>query len=229
MIEKDSNFIKRLMRAFMRIFYKLLYHRMAWTYDFVAATVSVGMWQEWVKSVIPYLKGPHILELGHGPGHLQKALLDDQPPGSFTAGLDFSPQMGRMAQRRLRRWGKEASLVNGDARKLPFDNESFNAIVATFPSEYMYNLKTLAEIHRVLKIDGELVVLPLAYITGKRPMDRAAAFLFKVTGQAPEIEQSDLKPAKKAGFDFETNWIELDKSKLLIIIARKSQPKSSLE
>ena len=60
----------------MRLFYNLLYHPFAFTYDLVAWFVSFGKWKDWVFSVVPHLKGTLILELGHGPGHLQRLLLD---------------------------------------------------------------------------------------------------------------------------------------------------------
>ena len=65
--------VKRLRTAFMRAFFAGLYTQMAWTYDLVAAVVSVGMWTSWVRSTLTYLNGPQVLELGHGPGHLQIA------------------------------------------------------------------------------------------------------------------------------------------------------------
>jgi ubiquinone/menaquinone biosynthesis C-methylase UbiE len=46
----------------------------AWSYDLVAAVVSLGQWNHWVGSVLPYLPGVNILEIGHGPGHLQRLL-----------------------------------------------------------------------------------------------------------------------------------------------------------
>ncbi|HRJ76215.1 MAG TPA: hypothetical protein PLX90_09465, partial [Anaerolineales bacterium] len=64
------------MRRFMRIFFYLLYHPFAFAYDFVAAFVSFGQWKNWGRSILPFISGTHILELGHGPGHLQRFLLN---------------------------------------------------------------------------------------------------------------------------------------------------------
>ncbi|MEW6241946.1 MAG: class I SAM-dependent methyltransferase, partial [Chloroflexota bacterium] len=56
----------------LRVFYHWLYHPFAWVYDFVAAVVSLGRWNEWIMTVMPLIEGTRILELGHGPGPLQR-------------------------------------------------------------------------------------------------------------------------------------------------------------
>ena len=89
------------MRNLLRFFFHLLYHPFAFTYDWVAAIVSVGRWKDWVLSVIPFIEGTRILELGHGPGHLQRVLLSRD---LVAVGLDESAAMGRLAQRNLRRF-----------------------------------------------------------------------------------------------------------------------------
>ena len=124
----------RLFRSFLGLFFRLLYHPFAWTYDFVAAVVSLGRWQAWVQSVLPYLKG-RVLEIGHGPGHLQISL---HAHGFLAVGLDESRQMSRQAASRLRRQGYPVNLARGVAQQLPFQNTSFDTIVATFPSEYIF-------------------------------------------------------------------------------------------
>jgi len=78
-------------------FFNLLYHPFAWTYDLVAAIVSLGRWQDWLMQAMPYLSG-RVLEIGFGPGHLQVALNE---AGMQAFGLDESRQMGRQARRRL--------------------------------------------------------------------------------------------------------------------------------
>src|SRR5215210_3797866 len=132
------------MRTFMRFFFYLLYHPFAFAYDLVAATVSLGRWKDWVLSVVPFIEGRRILEIGHGPGHLQHLLLSR---GLLAVGLDESPQMGRLAKHNLRRWFStqtnnaphhvyaQISLTRGIAQHLPFLDESFDTLVATFPAE----------------------------------------------------------------------------------------------
>jgi ubiquinone/menaquinone biosynthesis C-methylase UbiE len=212
---------QRLLRFILKIFYRLLYHRLAWTYDLVAWLVSVGLWSEWVRSVLDFLDGPRVLELGHGPGHLQAEL--HRRPGRFSnpVGLDRSPQMGRLALGRLRRLGLPTALLNAQAQALPFASQSFDQVVATFPTEYIADPHTLAEIHRVLAPAGSLVILPVAYITGRRLRDRLAAFLFRATGQAPHLDENALHHAAGPGFEVRIERKVLKSSLVLVIVAKK--------
>ena len=63
-----------LMTRFLRFFFRHFYHEFAWTYDFVAAVVSIGRWNQWIDSALPFVQGRRVLEIGHGPGHLQEHL-----------------------------------------------------------------------------------------------------------------------------------------------------------
>lgn len=210
----------RCMHWILKVFYRLLYHRMAWTYDAVAWFVSVGLWTEWVRSVLPYLEGARVLELGHGPGHLQMELQKRSGPG-LTVGLDRSLQMGKVARLRLRRKKIEPKLIQGESQSLPFSDQSFDQVVATFPTEYITDPNTLAEIWRVLAPHGSLIVLPAAYITGRRLRERLAAALFRATGQAPEWKDAALHPAWRAGFETRLEYLDLESSRLIVIVARK--------
>jgi ubiquinone/menaquinone biosynthesis C-methylase UbiE len=78
----------------------LLYNELAWAYDLVAWLVSFGQWKVWGRAAIPRLRGPRVLEIAHGPGHLLVAM---HRAGLEPVGLDFSPQMGRLARAKLRR------------------------------------------------------------------------------------------------------------------------------
>jgi ubiquinone/menaquinone biosynthesis C-methylase UbiE len=208
----------------LRVFFYLLYHQLAWTYDWVAAVVSIGAWQNWVLSVLPYLEEGRCLELGHGPGHLQQALWDKKDASLAVFGLDASPQMGRIANRRLKRSGVSPNLVNGFAQNLPFPEGTYRCVVATFPTEYIFNPSTLAEIHRVLAPGGRLVVLTSAFITGQRQREKTAAWLFKVTGQSSPLDRRLLEPARQAGFRVRVEEIKLNTSVVILCIAEKGEP-----
>jgi ubiquinone/menaquinone biosynthesis C-methylase UbiE len=207
----------------LKVFFDLLYHSFAWTYDGVAAVVSLGRWKGWVYSVIPFLNGPRILELGYGPGHLQLQLLARHLD---VYGLDESPQMGQQARHRLAAASFSPHLARGKAEALPYPSGQFNDVVATFPSEYIARPETLAEIYRVLQPDGRLVVLLAAWITGKSTRERIAAWLFRITGQVPTSDavfEKALEQLAAAHFAAELNWTEVDSSRLLVITAIKTK------
>ena len=212
----------RFILSLLRPFFYLLYHQFAWTYDFVAAVVSLGHWKDWLLGVLPYIEGQRVLELGHGPGHLQVALNEK---GYQVYGLDESRFMGWLASRRLKKKAFPVRLSRGYAQELPWANETFDCILSTFPSEYIFDPRTLAEVHRVLLPGGRAVVLPLAWITGGRPLERLAAWLFRVTGQA-QGKPGQLNPVVRkrfeaAGFGVRSQAVNLGPSLLLVIVATK--------
>lgn len=214
----------QLLPVILRLFFRLLYHSFAWAYDLVSWAVSLGSWNNWVESVVPYVKGPHVLELGHGPGHLQRTLLD---LGLLTIGLDESRQMGHLAKKRLIQAGyTQVKITRGLVQSLPFQAGTFDTVVSSFPSEYIFDNQTLVEAHRVLTNGGRFVVLPAAWITGQKLMERYAAGLFRVTGQTPsdpiEVISERLKgPFVEAGFSVNIEQVEVKSSLVLIVIAEK--------
>ena len=209
------------MKALLRFFFKLLYHQFAFAYDLVAATVSVGQWKNWVSSIFPFIKGTRILELGHGPGHLQRLLLSR---GLVAVAIDESKPMGLLAKRNTN--GK-ATLTRALAQGLPFADASFDTVIATFPAEYINDPLTLLEVRRCLSDGGRFIVLPVALQMGRRPLDRVMSLLFRVTHQSPvdpleEVKEKLSAPFVQAGFEVEVQELQVKSSLLLVIIASSS-------
>lgn len=199
----------------MQVFFHLLYHPLAFTYDLVAAVVSFGQWQNWIQSILPFIEGRRILELGHGPGHLQRILLN---LGLIPYAIDESAEMGRLARKRL---GPSHKLSRAMAQSLPFQSDSFDTVISTFPTEYIFDGHTLSEAKRVLRPTGRLIVLPAAW-----PKNEFLKWLYRITGETPFDLNGVLitrlvQPFKDAGFDTETQIIEVKSSNLLIVMAKK--------
>ncbi len=147
-----------LLTAYQRLIrwlFHRLYRELAWSYDLIAWLVSAGHWRRWVLAALPELRGS-VLELGCGPGYLQQALA----ARPAVVGIDASPQMLARAARFSRR------LARADARQLPFASASFDTVCATFPAEYILDPATHAEIRRVLKPGGRLVIVDAGRIEG---------------------------------------------------------------
>lgn len=214
--------MSRIIQSFMAFFYKHFYHGLSWTYDFVAAVVSVGRWRDWGRTVLPHLRGIRVLELGFGPGHLQSALT---AAGFQAIGLDESRQMCRQAFRNIRQNGFNPALFRGYAQYLPFASESFDSLTATFPSEYIVEAETLAEAGRVLKPGGRLVIA-LSALPGQASLaDRAASWLFEVTGQGGMVTDN-LEERVKAYFEtgqFKVSLIreQVRQSTVILVVAEK--------
>lgn len=220
----------------MRFVFYLLYHPFAFAYDLVAATVSLGRWKDWVLSVVPFIEGTRVLEIGHGPGHLQRVLLSR---GLFVVGIDESGPMGRLARRNLKRFLDPSSpsitppnayaqirLTRGLAQELPYPQATFDSVVATFPSEYIFSPDTLMEANRVLAQHGRFVILPSATLLGRGALDRFMAFLFQFTGQiVPDVgtmlRERTKEPFAKAGFHVQIHELSIQSSLVFIIVATK--------
>jgi len=194
--------------------------RLAWTYDWVASAVSFGRWNDWVFSVIPYLKGPRILELGHGPGHLLVKLRQN---GYSLVGLDASFQMSRMARKRLIRNKLGGIVVNGYAQFAPFQHSSFEQIVATFPSDYILCPDTLSEIRRLLVPQGDLIVVPFAWVSNLNCYERAATCLSRLTGFTSNWDSIYCEPLRQQGFEVHVETLTKLSSKITVIHAKKSE------
>jgi ubiquinone/menaquinone biosynthesis C-methylase UbiE len=164
------------------------------------------------------LSGPDVLELGHGPGHLQADLVQN---GIKTTGIDLSPQMCRIATRRLGRKGFDPRLVRAQAQRLPFEDCSYNEVVATFPSEYIFDSKTILETYRVLVPGGRFVILPVALIAGESLLERLAATLFRITNQSIPPDTSVLSRIEHYGFILQSKWIKKAGWEAFIITAQK--------
>lgn len=207
----------RLLARFLEFFFQRLYHGFAFAYDLVAAAVSFGQWIEWTKTTLPFIEGTRVLELGHGPGHLQRILLDR---GLDAFGLDESSQMSRLARRQILQSGyAQANLTRGLGQALPFAAGSFDSIVATFPAPYIAEARTLSEARRVLRNGGRLIVLAAAW-----PKSRILQWLYRVTSQSPADGVAILKEKAetllaRAGFRVDVQIVEVQSASLLMIVA----------
>jgi ubiquinone/menaquinone biosynthesis C-methylase UbiE len=207
-----------LLLPFVRWFERRLYTRFAWTYDVVAWFVSLGQWTRWQAVGIDLLPQGRILEIGHGPGHVLTRLLRQ---GRGAIGLDASPQMSRRASRRLTRLGLARPLLRAQAQSIPLARETFEGVISTFPSAYILDPRTAAEVWRVLRPGGSWVIVPSTVITGRSLPDRAAAWLNRVTAQSGDLPEGWRNAFEQPGFTVSFDRIHLPRADVFCITARK--------
>ncbi len=154
-LSADAGFLNWLARKALSAAFDLLYHQLAPVYDAMSWIVSGGRWSEWRRTALAYLPPGRVLEVGAGTGHLLLDLLDS---GRDAYGLDGSPEMLRIARRRLSSHGYEGRLVPGDARRLPFGDSTFDGLVLTFPAPFL-DARFWSHASRVLRPGGRFVVV----------------------------------------------------------------------
>ena len=101
--------------------------------------------------------GGEVLDIGSGSGCEAAGLLRRHPGVRLTA-TDADPAMVAAAQRRLGPIGSRASVVNGDATRLPFRDGRFDAVVSFLMLHHVIAWEdALGEAVRVLRPGGVLV------------------------------------------------------------------------
>jgi len=211
--------LRTIWHRFLHLFFRLLYNELAWTYDAVAWLVSFGRWRAWGRTTLPHLKGPRVLELGHGPGHLLVAL---DARGFAPVGVDLSASMAREAEARLLRAGASVPLVRARAQALPFHADSFDNVVATFPTHYVIDPRTLRQVARLLKPAGQLVVAASTRFEGQGALARFMAWLYAVTGQGEPEPGLFASRLGAAGLSCLTVWESVGDTQVMVVIANKT-------
>lgn len=140
-----------------KLLFETLY-RNRYLYRFASTVPFAGQWRVWQRQTLPRIVGHDVLELGCGLGDL---LADMLAAGYNCRAVEQSPEMVAAARETLRRrtLGSDATVLLGSAQSLTFNDASFDTVVSTFPSEYIYDPDTIAEIERVLRPGGRLIVI----------------------------------------------------------------------
>ena len=100
-----------------------------------------------------------ILDIGCGTGKFASRVLE-QFPESQVWGLDLSAGMLSQCRARSQAADGRLHLVQGDSERLPFQDNAFDAITCTHSfHHYPRQDKVIAEMHRVLRPGGRLLIL----------------------------------------------------------------------
>ena len=120
--------------------------------------------------------GDYVLEIGCGTGTLTLAAKRQAGPSGNVFGIDVIPGMIELSQRKAAQAGEDATFQLGSIDDIPFAANQFDVVMCSFMIFHMSEVvrrKGMAEIYRVLKPQGRLLVLDLALPT--QPVPRAIA------------------------------------------------------
>ncbi|MBI4897680.1 MAG: methyltransferase domain-containing protein [Actinobacteria bacterium] len=113
-----------------------------------------------LRTVLRPSGAERVLEIGPGTGYYTTDIAHWLAPDGRLEIFDIQQQMLDHTMKRVRKAGLgNVGAAQGDARELPYDDASFDAVVlTTVLGEIPDRERALAEIARVLKPDGRLVV-----------------------------------------------------------------------
>jgi ubiquinone/menaquinone biosynthesis C-methylase UbiE len=154
-----------------------VYSRTAQLY---AAGVRVApFWRSWLRTVLPHVRGPRVLEASFGTGWLLTQYADDYE----THGIDLNAAMASTARRACERAGVEAHLCRADVETLPYRPNQFDTVVSTMAfSGYPDAAAAMGEFVRVLNADGRVVMVDVSYPPDNNRLGTALARAWRSSG-----------------------------------------------
>jgi len=143
----------------------LMFNRIAGKYDLLNHLFSLGFDLHWRKKVNRYLPvgtNLSLLDLATGTGDQLLSILRRNQKIGRAVGMDMAVDMLAIARKKVERTklDKNVEFVTGDAGKINFPENTFDAVTISFGIRNFINLEnSLSEIRRVLKPSGRLLIL----------------------------------------------------------------------
>lgn len=141
-----------------------MFNNIARYYDFLNHFLSLGIDKLWRKRVIKELRKSnprHLLDVATGTADVAITVANNMEVDKVI-GLDIAVEMLEIGRKKVSKQNLDQTveLISGDAENLPFEDNTFDAITVAFGVRNFEHLdKGLAEMRRVLKPQGKLIVL----------------------------------------------------------------------
>jgi phosphatidylethanolamine/phosphatidyl-N-methylethanolamine N-methyltransferase len=165
--------------------------------------------------------GQRVLDVGVGTG----LSLDFYPPHCQVVGIDLSREMLDKARGRARERGlANVELIEMDATRLAFPNDSFDHVVAAHVMSVVPEpVRVLAEIKRVTRSDGKIVIINHFQSTNKA-LARIEEWLNPITrriGWRTDLDLGSLVRDGQIDVDFEYKLSRGDLWKVVFAVNTK--------
>lgn len=129
--------------------------KVAAAYEQLLVPALFEEWTNWLADAAEIRRGQHVLDVACGTGILARTVADRVGPSGSVSGVDINSAMLAVAKR----ISPEIDWREGSAEALPYEDESFDAVVSQFGLMLFSSPETaLREMMRVLKTGGNLAV-----------------------------------------------------------------------
>ena len=142
-----------------------MFDHIAGRYDLLNRLLSGGRDRVWRARAVESLQlkgGETVLDLCTGTADLLLALAPPRGPAARVVGVDFSAEMLRLGQRKIRRSPVRGAvgLLRGDAERIPLGDRSVDGVTIGFGIRNVRDrVAALVEVRRVLRPGGRLAIL----------------------------------------------------------------------
>jgi len=143
-------------------------------YDVMNDLMSMGLhraWKAYTVMVADVREGQQVLDIAGGTGDLAMAFAKKAGPSGRVVHTDINETMLRTGRDRLVDAGQVLPTLVCDAERLPFASGSFDLVSVAFGLRNMTHKDiALAEMHRVLRPGGKLLVLEFSRVA--KPLEK---------------------------------------------------------
>lgn len=158
-------------------FARALFSSLPDRYDVLSEILSFGRNRRWRRELVVKIRAGHpelVLDVATGTAGVALQLASND---AKVIGIDLTPEMIVRGKSNAAREGKRVAFVIGAAEKLPFANESFEALAFTYLLRYVSDpASTIRELARVVKPGG--VIASLEFFAPTFPIFRLGWFIY---------------------------------------------------